>query len=425
MTSPFKTITHTIHASHIREYARATSTSDAPLLLSVKQYVPFDCTVPEWGDVTFIATHGSGMPKELYEPLFEALYIRSKRLGFKIRSIWIADAVHQGESGMINEGKLGNDPSWFDHARDIIALVNHFHAQMSRPIIGVGHSMGGGSLVLASLMHPRLFTSLLLLEPVFDKSIHECQGPALARASTFRRDMWESLDEAEAAARKRMKGWDPRVFRKWMEYGYRAVPSVADPGNKDFDPVTLKTSKHQEVFSYLRPNFDGIPVADMLDHESTSKIETSNLDSARGIHGSPDVIGPENATSPFYRAEPVIAYSALPHLRPSVLYVFGAKSPLATAKLRHAKLERTGVGISGSGGAKKGRVKEVVISAATHLLPLEKVEECADSMAVWLEDEVGTWVAEERRLREEWDTKTMKEKTTVSAEWIERIRSML
>lgn len=109
MASPFKTISHTIQASHIREYARATSPFDAPLLLSVKQYTPLDNSVPKWGDVTLVATHGSGMPKELYEPLFESLYMRSKRLGFNIRSIWIADAAHQGESGVINEGKLGND----------------------------------------------------------------------------------------------------------------------------------------------------------------------------------------------------------------------------------------------------------------------------------------------------------------------------
>jgi hypothetical protein len=104
----------------------------------------------------------------LYEPLFENLCIRSTRLGFKIRSIWIADAAHQGESGVINEETLGNDrnfnlsgaksfskihwligfwtASWFDHARDIIALVNHFHEQMPCPIVGVGHSMGAGSL---------------------------------------------------------------------------------------------------------------------------------------------------------------------------------------------------------------------------------------------------------------------------------------
>lgn len=304
-------------------------------------------------------------------------------------------------------------------------------------------------------MHPRLFTSLILLEPVFDRSIHECQGPTLARASTFRRDVWDSMEEAEIAARKSKKGWDERVIKKWMEHGYRAVPdsesadsTARKAQNGSFDAyawlkereldgssnpqsnhtgrttqsVTLKTSKHQEVFSYLRPNFGAIPVAGAGNHTTKSD---QDMVTARARNDMADIIGPADAITPFYRAEPVIAHTFLPHLRPPVLYIFGAKSPLATSALRHAKLERTGVGISGSGGAKQGRVKELVVPEATHLLPLEKVEECAEAIAVWLGDEVGRWVVEEEKMREEWDGKTMREKTSLSKEWEERVRSML
>ena len=49
------------------------------------------------------------MMQELYEPLWEGIYERSKTLDFRIRSIWIADASHQGTSGVINEHNLGND----------------------------------------------------------------------------------------------------------------------------------------------------------------------------------------------------------------------------------------------------------------------------------------------------------------------------
>lgn len=31
---------------------------------------------------------------------------------------------------------------WFDHSRDLLNMVNHFRDSMSRPIIGIGHSMG-------------------------------------------------------------------------------------------------------------------------------------------------------------------------------------------------------------------------------------------------------------------------------------------
>lgn len=47
--------------------------------------------------------------QELYEPLWEDLLAESKRQGFRIRSIIIADAAWQGVSGQLNASKLGND----------------------------------------------------------------------------------------------------------------------------------------------------------------------------------------------------------------------------------------------------------------------------------------------------------------------------
>lgn len=103
--------------------------------LAVKQYIPLDNPNPQPGDVTIIAAHANGFPKvrrgalllphcfafctwaksdlflaqELYEPLWEELLARSKANGFRIRSIWMADVAHQGQSGVINEDLLGND----------------------------------------------------------------------------------------------------------------------------------------------------------------------------------------------------------------------------------------------------------------------------------------------------------------------------
>lgn len=47
--------------------------------------------------------------QELYEPLWEEIYARSKANGFRIRSIWMADVAHQGQSSVLNEDLLGND----------------------------------------------------------------------------------------------------------------------------------------------------------------------------------------------------------------------------------------------------------------------------------------------------------------------------
>lgn len=64
MASVFNIAQHVIEASHIREYARATSHSqDEKLHLHVKQYIPKDNLVPRKGDVTIIGAHANGFPK--------------------------------------------------------------------------------------------------------------------------------------------------------------------------------------------------------------------------------------------------------------------------------------------------------------------------------------------------------------------------
>ncbi len=94
------------------------------------------------------------------------MYDKSKKGNFAIRSIWIADVASQGKSYVLNEENLGNDretslisyrsscmltlsfekASWMDHARDLLFMINHFRDQMSRPLIGIGHSMGGAQM---------------------------------------------------------------------------------------------------------------------------------------------------------------------------------------------------------------------------------------------------------------------------------------
>lgn len=45
----------------------------------------------------------------MYEPLWEELFHGLQKQGIRIRSIWTIDAAWQGQSGIINRGKLGND----------------------------------------------------------------------------------------------------------------------------------------------------------------------------------------------------------------------------------------------------------------------------------------------------------------------------
>lgn len=105
----FRCQEHEVPGQHIRHRLRATATSqEEQLYVSVKQYTPLE-TTPREGDITIIAVHANGFPKELYEPMWDDLYQQSLTGSFRIRSIWCADIVNQGASGLRNESKLGDD----------------------------------------------------------------------------------------------------------------------------------------------------------------------------------------------------------------------------------------------------------------------------------------------------------------------------
>lgn len=149
--SSFNIVEHTVPCQHIREYARAASSSQESVFhLAVKQYIPKDNPNPRPSDVTIIGAHANAFPKELYEPLWDDIHARSKEHGFRIRSIWIADVAQQGQSSVLNEQLLGNDPGWFDHPRDLLHMINMKRDLMPRPIIGIGHSMGGSHLYVTT-----------------------------------------------------------------------------------------------------------------------------------------------------------------------------------------------------------------------------------------------------------------------------------
>ncbi|RMZ85799.1 hypothetical protein DV737_g382, partial [Chaetothyriales sp. CBS 132003] len=385
--SPFHVVQHRVPAQHIREYPRALlDDQEAVLYLHVKQYIPTDNPDPQPGDVTIIGAHANGFPKELYEPLWEYLLHSAAKNGFRIRSIWIADVAHQGQSGVLNEAQLGNDPSWADHARDLLHLINLKRDQMPRPLIGIGHSMGGNQLVNVAYMHPRLFTTLILLDPVIHYTAFDQAGrPNIAQLSTFRRDLWPARKTASDTflSSPFYARWHPKVFDRWCRYGLRDLPTAIyplDPHSQGPDPVTLTTTKHQEVFTFLRPNygregFDGTPI---------NRKERPDLDTSLLQHGQ------------FYRPESPAAFLRLPELRPSVLYLFGAESDLSHPEQCALKMKHTGVGVGGSGGAPDGRVTSITYDGVGHLIAMEAPDRTAEDAARWIAKELERWTKDEQ-----------------------------
>ncbi|PKY03318.1 hypothetical protein P168DRAFT_298120 [Aspergillus campestris IBT 28561] len=318
------------------EHAVPSHRQNEALVLSVKQYIPLDNPNPRSDDVIIIGAPGNGHVKELYEPLWEELYLRSKTAGFRIRSIWIADGTHQGKSGILNKGRLQDNLDWLVHSHDLLHLIDLKHAGMPGPIVGIGHSMGGTQLAYLSILQPHLLFSLILIEPGIDElsptSVVQQGITRCAQLSLNSPDTWPSIQAAQRFTTRNplFQTWDPRVVRRWLQYGLREVsptgtgttPSSRRHNQDSIIPVTLTTPRHQEMLVYKRP----------------TKPAGSNP------------LPPSNKLSPYYRPEVHRVLARLPHLRPSTLYLIGGQSPLCSPHLRGLRLRCTGTGVGGSGG---------------------------------------------------------------------------
>ena len=300
---------------------------------------------------------------------------------------------------------------------------------MPRPIVGIGHSMGACELsdhhgpilyygelltflsrVHLSILHPRLLSTLILIEPVIQTSAPA--GPNAALPATYRPDLWNSRTEAESAFRsnKFFQTWDVRVLDEYLKYGLRETPTAVYPLSASVpkDAVTLTTTKHQEAWSYLRSNFEPPDTDSSVDRllypdypEYASQAETKHA---------------------FYRPESSMTVQNLPHVRPSVLYVFGQKSYLSSPALQDEKMSLTGTGVGGSGGTKAGKVEKVVIERAGHLAPLEVVGMCADVAAEWLGWQTKQWRADEAEISARRNRRSEQGMLVVSEEWKRMVR---
>ena len=100
-----------------------------------------------------------------------------------------------------------------------------------------------------------------------------------------------------------------------------------------------------------------------------------------------------------------------------MLWVFGGTSDLSDEPKRRVKMETTGTGINGSGGARAGRVKGVVMEGMGHLFPMEVPDQCVAHAASWIGAEMVRWRKEEDEYLA-WTRRPFLERTTMSQEFL-------
>lgn len=338
--------------------------------------------------------------KEIYEPFFEYVYhfLKTKH-GLVVGSIWFADQFNQGQSAVINDDVLGNDAHWWDHSRDILQMINTFRTEMRRPIVAVGHSMGGTQAVAASFFHPRIFEALVLMDPPMTMK-YAPTLPQMLQFNMRKPEKFRSHQEASKFVQKSpfFKGWDKAVVQRYIETAFHDGPTVLNP---EPESVKLKTHPHAEARTLVRANVKHAwVVGDMTDDQ-------------RYTH--PDVHKDSPLTGPLYMPHTRQAYGFLGSLRPPVQFVLGKGSQICPKEEIEHRVRFTGTLSGGSGGIDAGNVESVTVKGG-HFLPMTNPQGAAEEVAGFLARRIEAWRKAEAAFMERWSSQSNAEKQRLQPE---------
>lgn len=106
---------------------------------------------------------------------------------------------------------------WPEFAQDVLAVARHFAL---RSAIGIGHSMGGHSLVAAAIEDSAIFSALVLVDPVIMPRDYYGAPPPDASYIARRRNRFASADEMYQRfhARPPFSTWLPEALRNYCQY---------------------------------------------------------------------------------------------------------------------------------------------------------------------------------------------------------------
>ena len=165
-----------------------------------------DLALWEWpgtGPAIFFC-HATGFHARIWDQVIAAL---------PGRHCYAIDARGHGHSS-----KPSPPYRWRNFGEDVAAIASELNLARA---IGVGHSMGGHSVTLASALRPEAFSALLLLDPVI-RDKNEYVGPwTQAQYVAKRRNRWASPQEMfdRFENRQPFDAWDRNVLRDYCDYG--------------------------------------------------------------------------------------------------------------------------------------------------------------------------------------------------------------
>lgn len=160
------------------------------------------------GSPTVYLAHATGFCAGVWRPVVDAL----DRPG-RPWAVTAWDARNHGASS-----SAPHPISWWDIAADAVRVVESLPPP--GPAIGVGHSMGGATLLMAQALRP-LFDVLVLVEPILPGPPRgRVEHPLVGLARRRRREFPTRADaRANFASKPPFSTWDPRALDGYVDGG--------------------------------------------------------------------------------------------------------------------------------------------------------------------------------------------------------------
>ncbi len=198
--------------------------------------------------------HANGFPAGTYKKLFS--YLEPK---FEIRYL----------------GRHGHNPRFpvtdgWQNLKD--ELREQIDANFTKPVIGVGHSLGGILHLLLAIEKPELYKQIILLDaPIISrfssggirilKTLRLMDRLSSSKLTKSRRNFWTTKEEAlkHFEAKTKFAAFDREVLRDYIEYGTIETPK----GYKLFFEPEIEGAIYRTIPHYL-PTLKGkltIPIS--------------------------------------------------------------------------------------------------------------------------------------------------------------------
>jgi len=177
----------------------------------------------DWGGTGPVLhfAHANGFPPGTYRKLIGELTKRHHVVSMSARPLW-PDSNPVGLR------------DWSIFAEDMRAELN---IRGLRGIVGVGHSLGAVTSLLAAASDPGLFSAVVAVDPLIltgsyslfwgtVKAIGMGGRIGLVRGARRRRELWSDRGEAWTtyASKKVFAGWDPEVLDDYLDAGMIELP---------------------------------------------------------------------------------------------------------------------------------------------------------------------------------------------------------